>query len=244
MTDIDRHANGSFCWVELGTTDQNAAKSFYSSLFGWSAKDRPMGPDAFYSIFELEGRHAAAGYTLDAGALSKGIPAHWAVYIAVASADDAAARLAELGGKVLEAPFDVFDAGRMAVIQDPTGAHFNVWQPKNNTGIGIKDVDGTLCWADLGTPDPGRAAKFYSGLFGWKIAAGENDPYLHIQNGEIFIGGIPPAEYRPAGVPPRWLLYFKVSSCDQAAARVKELGGNIHMPAMTIEKVGRWAVVA
>lgn len=243
MAYTDHNANGSFCWVELGTTDQTAAKSFYSSLFGWSANDMPMGPDAFYSIFELEGRHAAAGYTLDAGALSKGIPAHWAAYIAVASADDAAARVTELGGKVLEAPFDVFDAGRMAVIQDPTGAHFNVWQPKNNTGIGIKDVDGTFCWADLSTPDTARAAEFYSALFGWKIAAGENDPYLHIQNGEDFIGGIPPAEFRSTGVPPHWLIYFKVANCRIAAERIKELGGTVLSQPMTMEKVGKWAIV-
>lgn len=55
MTTVDRHPPGSFCWIELHTTDQNAAKSFYGSLFGWALQDMPMGPDDFYTIFTAQG---------------------------------------------------------------------------------------------------------------------------------------------------------------------------------------------
>src|SRR5437660_166619 len=127
MPHIDHHPPGEFSWVELGTTDQAAAKTFYSSLFGWAAKDMPMGPNEFYTMFRLEGRDAAAGYTIRAEDRAKGVPPHWMMYIAVQSADETAGKVGQLGGKVLAPPFDVFESGRMAVILDPTGATFSLW---------------------------------------------------------------------------------------------------------------------
>src|SRR5262249_14999319 len=159
MASVDKHPAGAFCWIELATTDQKAAKSFYTSLFGWSVTDTPMGPDDFYSIFKLKGREVAAGYTLRKDQRERGVPVHWSLYIAVDNADQAAAKAIEAGGKILMPAFDVMDAGRMAVIHDPTGAVFCIWQPKKSPGIGIAGENGALCWADLSTPDPGRAGK-------------------------------------------------------------------------------------
>jgi predicted enzyme related to lactoylglutathione lyase len=246
MPNIEKHAPGTFSWVELATTDQNAAKGFYTSLFGWAANDTPIGPNDLYTIFRIDSRDAAAGYTMRADEREMGIPSHWNLYIAVANADESAKRAGELGAKVLAAPFDVMDAGRMAVIQDPTGAIFQLWQAKRNQGIGIAGAEGTLCWADLSTPDPARAKPFYEGLFGWKISLGQNDTsgYLHLQNGEEFIGGIPPASQRPAGAPAHWLLYFWVGDVDACAAKAKDLGAAIYLPPMTIPNVGRMAIVA
>ena len=153
MTNIDKHPAGSFCWIELATTDQTAAKKFYGAIFGWTPNDMPMGPNEFYTIFRLDGRDAAAGYTLRADQVAQHVPPHWMLYIQVDNVDASAAKVPQLGGKIIVAPFDVMDAGRMAVIQDPTGAYFCLWQPNRNTGIGIASVHGTLCWADLSTPD-------------------------------------------------------------------------------------------
>jgi predicted enzyme related to lactoylglutathione lyase len=246
MTHIDKHPAGSFCWIELATTDQKAAKDFYSSLFGWSPQDSPIGPSEFYTIFKLEGRDAAAGYTLREDQRAHGVPPNWMIYITVDSADQAAAKAKQLGATMVMPPFDVMDLGRMAVIQDPTGAHFCVWQAAKNTGIGIAGVSGSLCWADLSTPDPKRAADFYFALFGWQIMADEKDKsgYLHIKNGEHFIGGIPPAAHRPQGVPPHWLAYFWVDDVDASAAKAKQMGANLCVIPMTIENVGRMAVIA
>ncbi|MGO9574627.1 MAG: VOC family protein [Terriglobales bacterium] len=246
MANIDQQPAGSFCWIELHTTDQNAAKTFYGSLFGWEAHDSPMGPNDFYTEFKLQGREAAAACTLRAEELSQGVPPHWMIYITVESADAAAAKAQQLGGKVFAPAFDFMDAGRMAVIQDPTGAVFCVWQPKKNTGIRIANVHGTLCWADLSTPDAKRASDFYSGLFGWQVAADPKDPsgYLHIKNGEHFIGGIPPAAYRPPGVPPHWMAYFQVDDVDATATKAKEMGAKLRLAPMTMEGVGRFSVIA
>ncbi len=247
MTKIDKHAPGSFCWIELATSDQAAAKSFYQSLFGWTASDMPMGPDDFYTMFKLGDRDAGAAYTLRPDQRSQGVPPNWMIYIAVENADTAAARAKQLSGTVLAEPFDVYEAGRMAVIQDPTGAVFSIWQPKQNTGLGVSGEDGTLSWADLSTPDPGRAGKFYAELFGWQMVTGDEDPehdYIHIKNGEHFIGGVPPARDRAPNTPPHWLIYFHTADCDAFAAKAKQLGASFHLPPTTMENVGRMAVVA
>jgi predicted enzyme related to lactoylglutathione lyase len=245
MPNIDKHDPGSFSWVELSTTDQNAAKSFYSSLFGWGIHDHPMGPAGVYTIFQVDGRDAAACAGMQPGQREQGVP-HWNLYIATADADQTAVSATDLGGRVLAPPFDVGASGRMSVIQDPGGAVFNVWQPNQSQGIQIAGAEGTLCWADLATSDTEVAKKFYEELFGWSIATSEKDPsgYLHIKNGGEFIGGIPPSKYRDAKMPPHWLLYFFVKDVDASAAKAKQLGGAIHLEPMTVKGVGRMSVVA
>ena len=246
MANIDKHPAGSFCWIELHSSDQNAAKSFYNSLFGWEAQDMPMGPAGVYTIFKLQGRDAAAGCSLRPDELSQGIPSHWLIYITVDNTDAAVTKAQQLGGKILAPSFDVMDAGRMAVVQDPTGAIFCPWQPNNSNGIGIAQVHGTLCWADLSTPDPKRASDFYSGLLGWQMFSDPKDPsgYLHITNGEHHIGGIPPAAHRQPGVPPHWLAYFQVDDVDATANKAKELGAKLYLAPMSMAGVGRMSVIA
>jgi predicted enzyme related to lactoylglutathione lyase len=243
---IENHKPGSFCWLELGTTDQNAAKKFYGALFGWTPEDTPMGPGETYTTFQLNGRKAAAGYTLMKDMVEKGIPPHWMLYIAVKDADAAVKRVAELGGKVMAEPFDVFEFGRMAVIQDPTGGTISVWQPKNHKGTEVAQEPGTLCWADLNTPQPEIAAKFYADWLGWKFETGK-DGYRHILNGDLksdMIGGIPPEFHAPPGTPPHWLPYIAAADCKATAEKAASLGAHAIMPAALIDGVGTIAVLA
>lgn len=245
MANIDKHPAGSFCWVELATTDQASAKKFYTSLFGWSAVDSPMGPDDFYSMFKLAGRDTGAAYTMRKEQRAQGVPPHWMLYISVENADQSVSKAAQAGGTVLAPAFDVMDVGRMAVVQDPTGAIFSLWQAKKQSGIAING-DNTFCWADLSTPNPERAAKFYSELFGWQDIKDPKDPsgYIHIKNGEHHIGGIPPATHRNPNAPPHWLVYFQVADAEAATAKAGQLGGKVLMPARKMEGVGTWSIVA
>jgi len=242
--EINKAKPGNFCWFELATSDQAAAKKFYGGLFGWTANDSPMGPDAFYTMFQHRGKNVGAAYALMPDQLKHGVPPHWGLYVAVTSADNAAAKATAAGGKVVAPPFDVADFGRMAVLQDPTGATFNVWEAKKHHGILINGEPGTLCWADLSTPDAGAASKFYKAVFGWDTMVGQDDSgYLHIKNGEQFIGGIPPAAHRDANMPPHWLAYFQVKDADATTNQAKELGAKVYFGPMTMEGVGRWSVV-
>lgn len=245
MPTIDRHAPGAFCWFELATTDQPAAKQFYRSLFGWTANDFPVGPDGgSYSMFDLEGQSVGAAYTMLADQRAKGVPPFWMVYVATDSADKTAKRVEELGGKVFKQPFDVFSFGRMAVLADPTRAVFSIWEPKQHTGVGITGEEGTVCWADLSTSDVETASKFYSGLFRWEISA-DDDPsgYLHIKNGDSFIGGIPPASMRNPQAPPHWMIYFFVSDCDGSTAKAQQLGAKVLMASHLVEHVGKISIL-
>ncbi len=242
MPHTDTHANGSFSWIELGTNDQNAAKAFYTTLLGWSFEDSPMGPGDFYTMFQLDGRNVGAAYTLRPQEASMGVPPHWNLYISVGSADETAKRAAEAGGKVLAAPFDVYSFGRMAVVQDPTGAAFCIWEAKEHIGAGIVGENGTLCWADLSSPDGERAAKFYGDLFGWTFMPGAGG-YLHIKNGEALIGGIPSVAQRDPGMPAHWMIYIQVGDCNASTTQAAALGANICMGPMDIPNTGRMSVL-
>ena len=202
-----------------------------------------MGPDDIYTIFQKEGRDTGAAYTMRQEDKARGVPPHWMLYVAVESADETASRAAQLGAKVIVDPMDVAEVGRMAVVQDPTGAVLALWQAKSHKGTGIAGVPGTLCWADLMAPDARRATEFYAALFGWKFeAAQDGSGYLHIQNHTEYIGGVPPAEHRNPNAPPHWLPYFSAVDCDHSAGVAEDLGATLCVKPMTLEGVGRWAV--
>jgi uncharacterized protein len=174
MPNTDTHAPGSFTWIELAAKDQKVARDFYASLFGWTIKEAAMGPEFTYYTFQLNGRDAAAAYQISPEMASQGVPPHWGIYVAVTSADDAAAKAIAAGGKVIAPPMDVMDFGRMAVLQDPTGATISVWQANTHHGMEVTGDPGAFCWADLSTPDAATAAKFYKDVFGWDAVEGQD----------------------------------------------------------------------
>ena len=247
MPQIDKHAPGTFCWVELGTSDQNAAKHFYGSLFGWSFNDYPMGPDDVYSIFQLNGRDVAAGYTLREAERSNGVPPHWNLYVAVENADATAKKAIELGAQVPAGVFDVYVNGRMAVVIDPTGAPFCLWQPKQTQGVGVMGENNSYCWADLSTNDRLKAKQFYEGLFGWTMTAAKDkdeSSYLHIGIGEHHFAGILPDSHRNPNAPPHWMPYFMTGDIHATTAKAKELGAAVYAPPMNVDKSLWFSVLA
>jgi uncharacterized protein len=247
MPHIDTHAPGSPCWFELSTSDQNAAKAFYSQLFGWTISDNPMGPDMVYTIFQLNGRDAAACCTLQPEQAAHGVPPNWAVYIAVENADATAAKVTSAGGAVIMAPFDVMDLGRMAVFSDPAGAAFCVWQPGLNKGTGVVGEMSTIGWIELSTTDVPGAAKFYGDVFGWTVSNGKGsaagpEDYAHIENAGAMIGGIPPASMRDPNTPPNWMVYVEVPDAAATTDKAKALGANVVVGPMDIGENGTISV--
>ena len=243
MAEKTKHEPGTFCWVELATKDGAAAKKFYTSLFGWEVDDSPIPDGSTYSMLKKNGKQAGALYEM--GPQQQGVPPHWNSYVSVASADDSAAKAKDLGGKVMMEPFDVMDAGRMAVVSDPTGAVFSLWQPKAHDGAQVVNEPGAFCWNELYTTDPRKAADFYSGLFGWTKDARHMDfgEYVIFKNGDAQMCGMMqlPKEWGP--VPPHWLVYFAVDDCDRAVEKAKGLGASVTVPPMDIENVGRFAML-
>ncbi|PYQ18722.1 MAG: hypothetical protein DMF81_24045 [Acidobacteria bacterium] len=157
MAEVTRREPGQFCWPELATTDQPAAKAFYTSIFGWTTEDMPIGLGATYTMLKLRGLEVGAIYEQGKEEAGRDVPPHWNVYVSVVSADETAARARQLGPKVAAEPFDVTDAGRMAVVQDPSGASVCLWQGRRHMGARIVDEPGAMCWCELATTDPAPA---------------------------------------------------------------------------------------
>lgn len=236
---------GNFCWFELATTDQAGAKTFYGGLFGWTAHDNPMGPDAFYTMFQLRGKNVGAAYALMPDQAQQGVPPHWGTYVAVANADAAAAKAKSLGATLLVEPMDVMEHGRMVVLQDPTGAVLSLWQPKQHAGVGLWDEERAFCWSELMTRDTAAATKFYTALFGWKtkVSEGAGVPYTHWQNDGADIGGMIAILKEWGPMPANWTNYVQVKNCDETAAKAASLGGKVCMPPTDIPNTGRFAML-
>jgi predicted enzyme related to lactoylglutathione lyase len=242
MPEFTRHEPGSFSWVELATTDAAAAKAFYGALFGWTAVETPAGPDMVYTRLQLRGKDVGALYPQQAAQRAQGVPPSWASYVTVESADRSAARARELGATVAMEPFDVMQHGRMAVVQDPVGAFLSLWEPKEHTGVQVRDEPNTLCWNELYVGDTAVAAKFYSGLFGWTPKT-DKGGYAEWLRGSVAVGGMIAIAPEWGKVPPHWLPYFSVTDCDAIVAQAAELGGGAMMPARDVANVGRFALL-
>jgi predicted enzyme related to lactoylglutathione lyase len=240
MAERTHYAPGTFSWTDLTTTDQDAAKAFYSALFGWEAIDNPIGDGMVYSTMTVGGKPVAAISPQPQQQRDAAAPPMWNSYVTVRSADDAVARAAELGASVHAPAFDVFELGRMGIVQDPQGAFFEVWEPKSNLGAELVNAPGALSWNELATTDLDAAQSFYGELFGWTMEPFEGEmPYFVIRNGEASNGGM--REAMPPGTPPHWLVYFGIDDTDAAVAELGELGGATVMAPMDLP-MGRIAI--
>jgi predicted enzyme related to lactoylglutathione lyase len=152
------------------------------------------------------------------------------------------AKVAAAGGTVIAPPFDVVDAGRMSVIQDPTGAVLLPWQAKNHIGARLVNEPGAFAWSELTTPDVPKAAAFYEKVLGWgSVTHGEGMPYTEFTlDGTSIAGAMNPPM---PGIPPNWGVYFSVADTDATVAQAKALGGALFAGPMDIEP-GRFAVLA
>ncbi len=224
------HAPGTFSWVDLTTPDAEGAQAFYGGLFGWEFEHNEIPGGGTYTMCLVGGEHVAA-----IPGSNDAHPPGWNNYVTVASADDAATKAAELGAEVVQQPFDVMEAGRMAVLRDPAGAGLCVWEARDQTGAGRVNDPGCLTWNELHTPDHSGALEFYTGLFGWNTESVDTDggpDYTMVKVGERRNGGVMDAQ---PGEPPNWLPYFTVEDRDAAVERAQGLGGtsvfSIDMPA-------------
>ena len=243
MARIEKYAQGTPSYVELVTPDQAAAKEFYGPLFGWELEDVPLGDAGYYVAVGKDG-DSVAGISGQMPGL-QGHPAFWGVYLTVDDVDAVAARVAAAGGKVEAEPFDVMDLGRMAAIQDPTGARVNLWQAGATIGTVRANEPGTPIWNELITPDIPTATRFYTDVLGvgWEEQAmGDGPPYTCLMVDGRQVGGAmpPPME----GVPPHWNVYFNVEDVDATVEKATGLGGAVIAPAFDVPGVGRMAVLA
>ena len=235
---------GSFCWNELHSTDVAKAKAFYTAVLGWKYKEMPMpGEAGIYSMTQIDGKDASGLGGMPPGT-PPGVPSHWSIYVAVEDVDATVKKALELGAKTLMPAFDIPQVGRMAVIQDPTGATISLWWNKSTHSGSLAEPtkEGAFCLAELMTTNVDRAAGFYTKLFPWKTKA-EDTSYTEWQLGGQSIGGLMAIPKEAKGMPPSWMPYFTVADVAKTADLVKKNGGKLLNGPMEIPKVGKFATV-
>jgi predicted enzyme related to lactoylglutathione lyase len=237
MTEISgAYPPGSPCWYDLTVTDLAGAKTFYGALFGWDFENSDWGYDRAY----VSGHPVAA---LGAG-VPQGPPA-WTVYLATDDVEATARAVTEAGGTVIAAPHDAPE-GRLAVLADPAGGYFGVWQGVTFAGAGTTGVPGAPCWAEASSRRPRVTADFLGTVFGLDVRRPfPGYEYAQLSVGDRAVTGVlgHTHEHRPAEQQAAWLVYFQVADADQAA-RTAASGGATVLQQPEDTPFGRFAVLA
>jgi len=243
MPEVSSYATGQPSWADVTSPDVDAAAKFYSELFGWKAEKDPRPEAGGYTMFSRDGKYVAAASPPP----QEGIPPHWSVYLAADDVDGMAARIREAGGNVMMEPFDVFDAGRMTLATDPTGAAFGVWQAGEHVGSQLRGEPGTMNWAEVQTRDKAAAQAFYEQAFGYETETmdmGGYGGYVLLKVNDQPAAGLLQIGADWGDVPSNWSVVFQVEDCDGSVAKVQELGGSVILEPQDLEGVGRFSVVA
>jgi uncharacterized protein len=244
MADAKTFVVNAPAWIDLSTKDPAAARDYYSKLFGWKAEPEKDPAAGGYAIARLGGQDVAG----IGGLQDPNGPSAWMVYIGTRDADAAVKKIEAAGGKILAPPFDVMDVGRMAVLQDPTGAIISIWQPKTMNGFGVHGKANSFSWTELHTRGLDQAKQFYNKVFGWgekvsPIGEGQGNYTEFLVDGQSIAGAMPQEGREPDEAPPYWMIYFEVADLDQAHKKAVELGGAEMVPPMPYPG-GRFSIVS
>ncbi|HQX23553.1 MAG TPA: VOC family protein [Pseudomonadota bacterium] len=230
MSTMNGYPLGAPCWVELATTDVAAARAFWRALMAWTLVDVAQPDGGTYTRFQLDGRDVGGCHRMDAAQRAHGTAPHWNVHFAVEDIDARCAIAEAEGGRVLAGPFEVGTLGRAAVLIDPEGAGFRLWQPRSHPGAGAVHEDRAVGWIELASHDTAIAAAFYSRLLGWTLRERPHPvagTYRTWAVNRYDWGGMLPIGANPGNTAAHWAVYWRVGDCTVAAARVAELGGKI-----------------
>lgn len=220
---------GAPCWVDLMTSDQDAARAFYGPLFGWQAEEPNMDFGGYVN-FTKDGVRIAGCM----GASEPDQPANfWTTYLEVADAQATADAAAAHGGTVVMPTVDIADMGRMSMVIDPGGAAVGIWQPGTHPGFGFVAEPGAPAWFEVHTRAYQPVIDFYASVFGWDVHTMSDTPefrYSTFGEGEAARAGIMDDEgHLPPESPPHWAVYFAVADTDASLATAVELGGTAVM---------------
>lgn len=243
MFKVTSYPQGTFCWADCVSTNSEVAKKFYAAVMGWAMDDQPMGDGLVYTMYMQDGETVAGLGPMMPDMQAAGIPSIWYAYIDVDDVDSFVDKIKELGGEIVAGPFDVFDAGRMLTLKDPSGAVVSLWQAKDHIGASLINTPGAMTWNELVTTDVQAAVDFFGALLGWTFEDGNVPGYKFIFNNGRMNGGIMPMDESFAGIPPHWMNYFSVENIEAALEAVKSNGGKVNSDIIEIPNTGRMAVI-
>ena len=226
MADTKTNVVGAPTWVDISSKDPAGSRDYYGKLLGWETEVQEDPQYGGYGMAKIGGKDVAG----IGGLQDPNAPTAWMLYIGTDDAEATAKKVEAAGGKVVAPPFDVGEAGKMAVFQDPVGAYIAAWEPKDMPGAGVMYQTGSFAWAELNARGIERAKPFYTQVFGWGEKAspmGEGmGEYTEFQrDGKSIVGAMEMAAMVPAEVPSHWMVYFAVDDVDQAFQKATGLGG-------------------
>ncbi|TFV65093.1 UNVERIFIED_ORG: VOC family protein [Bacillus sp. AZ43] len=232
--------NGTPCWVDIGVPDVEAAKVFYSTLFGWQYTGGAAESGGYLNA-EKDGRRVAGV----APQQDPDDPPRWTTYFATDDAAAAVDRVRAAGGRVLVAPMEVGPVGTFAILLDPQGNVFGLWQAGEHTGYQLHNEPGSLAWNEAMTDDAPAARRFYAEVFGFRFdelppeQAEDGLDYTTFSTGGNPLGGLGASD---PSMPKGWQTCFAVASTDDAVALVEAHGGKVIVPPENTP-FGRFAIV-
>ncbi len=261
MSERDHYPPGVPCWVETLQADPQAAMDFYASLFGWEfAGPAPISTDAAgeYFVARVRGRDVAGIGRLESPGAARR-PA-WTTYVRVDDVSHTAARAANAGGAVVVAPLEAPPAGSLAILADPAGAPFGIWEPQDRQGARLVNEASAWALSSLNTNDPDRAKTFYGALFGWETEPFDSGSGMELFRLPGYVGGqalqpvprdtvavvIPMEagwETSSGGRRPRWDVDFWIDGVDAGAERAAAGGGTVIAPPFALGQF-RMAILA
>jgi predicted enzyme related to lactoylglutathione lyase len=206
--------------VDAQLSDLEAGKRFYGGLFGWTFEEGEEGKEetAGETVRALlDGEPVAALVRKTDGRM----PTVWSVYFHTPDAAALAGRIRAGGGQIVTPPHPVGGLGTTALVADPEGAVFGLWQPGTHPGFRRRHAPGTFAWAELYTRDTEAANAFYGDLFHDALFGPGAAPDF----GRAPVLGVFPAE-----MPPHFLVHFLVRDAEAALGTVTRLGGRVRVP--------------
>lgn len=226
---------GDFIWYELMTPDAEGAKDFYDAVVGWSIGESVAEFNGYRMIATSDGGFAGGVLPLTAEMQEHGGKPTWLGYINTRDVDSSAASIEAAGGKVLLAPTDIPNVGRISMVSDPQGVPFYIMKPippaadpNGRSEVYSREVPQRVAWNELATSDQKGAIDFYIAQFGWTkgdaMPMGEMGTYQLLSHGGDTIGAI---MTKGADKPSRWRFYIRVDDLDRAKSTVEAKGGTV-----------------
>ncbi|MFI9504237.1 VOC family protein [Nocardia sp. NPDC052566] len=225
------HRQGDLVHPELVCADLAGDCDFYAQLFGWEYTPGVVGPHYIATIGGMD----CAGLAHTVTRADK-VPTGWGPYLAVDDPDHVCKIIVECGGNVAMAPRNIGEFGRIAFAADPFGAVFDLWRGGPVPGTHVIGEPGTICMAELITPDIEKSKIFYSTIFGLEFAhhsAGDTSGFGTVDTNGLQLV-ISPRTTESARDRNRWLVYLGVTDVAITIARAVELGGVLVRPESTV----------